>query len=47
MKGETLPADSRWAGIPSEQMDNAPISVRRMGVAAPLAQPRAEPAMAT
>jgi non-ribosomal peptide synthetase-like protein len=47
MKGETLPADSRWAGIPSEPMDNAPISVRRMGVAAPVAQPRAEPAMAT
>jgi non-ribosomal peptide synthetase-like protein len=46
MKGETLPADSRWAGIPSEPMDNAPVAARRVGAAVPLAQPRGEPVMA-
>ncbi len=33
MKGETLPADSRWFGIPSEPMDNAVQPGRRLDAA--------------
>ena len=50
MKGETLPADSRWFGIPSEPMDNAVQPSRRLGTVAPAgaAKPRkALPALAS
>jgi non-ribosomal peptide synthetase-like protein len=46
MKGESLPPDSRWAGIPSEPMDSAPAETRRLGVSVPVAKASVEPVLA-